>query len=382
MMAVYYIDPLIGYPENDGLSESSPLDTHEGLSLCAGDTVLFRRGTEYRCGIHHKGTDGAPVTFGAYGNGDAPKFFGSVNRSEPYLWQETERENVWRLAIPLSDEPCNVIFDFGDHCGTLSWSLDGLDAQGKWYSDAIGKKLGKKHFDKAEFYLYSTENPGKYYSDIEIALYGKRIMFSADKNTVFEGLCVSCAGVHGFAATRPENIKISDCRFEFIGGCVWDLERRIRFGNGVECWNGGKNVTVEQCSFYNIYDSCFTTQGGADMTVHENIRCVENTMIKYGMAAFELRDKIGKNVVFELNVCDGAGHGFSMQGERPPRMSEIYPEPMGHHVFIWRGIPTDGGHVEVRRNVFRGRPTGEAIYIRSDSAEAAGQINIENNEVQ
>ncbi|MBO4429366.1 MAG: hypothetical protein J5832_05370 [Clostridia bacterium] len=378
---VYYIDPLIGYPENDGLSETSPLDTHKGLSLCAGDVVLFRRGTEYRGGIHHKGLDGEPVTFGAYGNGDPPKFFGSINRSEPYLWKETERKNVWQLAIPLADEPCNVIFDFGDHCGTLSWTLDGLDMQGKWYSDVLGSRVEKKPFEKAEFYMYSTENPGKYYGDIEIALYGDRMLFSADKNTVFDGLCASCAGVHGFAARRPENIVIKECRVEFIGGCVWDKNRRIRFGNGVECWDGGKNVTVEENSFYNIYDSCFTTQGSENMTPHENIRCAENTMIKYGMAAFELRDKIGKNVVFELNACDGAGHGFALQGERPPRMSEIYPEPMGHHVFIWRGIPTEGGHVEVRRNVFRGRPTGEAVYIRADSADAARQVNIENNEI-
>ena len=381
-MSTYYIDSLIGSPENDGFSETSPLDTHKNIALSAGDTVLFRRGTSYRGGIFHKGLDGAPVTFGAYGSGEAPKFYGSLNRSEPYLWQKTECENVWKLAIPLSDEPCNVIFDFGDHCGILSWKKDGLDAQGKWWSDAIGKRLSETPFDRAEFYLYSTENPGTYYSDIEIALYGDRAMLSADKNTVFEGLDVLCAGVHGYASTRPENVKISDCRFEFIGGCVWDLDKRIRFGNGVELWDGGKNVTVEDCSFYNIFDSCFTTQGSTDMTPHENVRCAGNTMNKYGMAAFELRDKIGKNIVFELNVCEGAGRGFAMQGEKPPRMSEIYPEPIGHHVFVWRAVPTDGGHVEVRRNVFRGRPTGERVYIRDDSTDAARQVNIENNEVQ
>lgn len=381
-MSTYYIDALIGSAENDGLTEQTPLDTHENLKLRAGDAVLFRRGTEYRRGIHHKGLDGAPVTFGAYGNGEPPKFFGSINRSEPYLWQKTEVENVWKLAIPLHDEPCNVIFDFGDHCGTLAWTPDDLDSQGKWYSDAIGKSVKKIPFDSADFYLYSTENPGKYYSDIEIAKYGERMILSADKNAVFEGLCVSCAGVHGFAATRPENIVVRDCRFEFIGGCVWDLDRKIRFGNGAECWDGGKNVTVEDCVFYQIFDSCFTTQGSENMSVHENIRCAGNTMMKYGMAAFELRDKIGKNVVFELNVCEGAGHGFALNGEPLPRYSEIYPEPMGHHVFIWRGKATDGGHVEVRRNVFRGRPTGERVYVRADSTDAARQVNIENNEVQ
>ena len=381
-MATYYIDSLIGAPENDGLSELSPLDSHAGLKLSSGDKVLFRRGTEYRHGIHHKGLDGEPVTFGSYGNGQPPKFYGSINRSEPYLWQETERKNVWKLSIPLKEEPCNLIFNFGEGCGTLSWTFDGLDGQGKWWSDAIGKRLQKEAFASADLYLWSEDNPGIFYSDIEIAVYGERILFSADKNAVFEGLCATCAGVHGFAATRPENITIRDCRFEYIGGCVWDLDRKIRFGNGVECWNGGRNVTVSDCSFYNVFDSCFTTQGGEDMTIHENIRCTGNTMINYGMAAYEIRDKIGRNVVFESNVCEGAGEGFSRNGEPLPRYSEIYPEPMGHHIFIWRGVPTEGGNIEITGNIFRGAPTGAVIYTRSDSKTAAEQINIHGNEIQ
>ncbi len=381
-MATYYIDSLTGDRGCDGLSELSPLDTHEGLDLAAGDRVLFRRGTSYRRGIHHAGLDGAPVTFGAYGNGEPPKFYGSVNRSEPYLWQKTESPNIWKLAVPLKEEPCNVIFDFGDECGRLAWSRGELDSQGKWWCDALGKRVGKVPFDKTELFLYSEKNPGEYYRDIEVALYGERMIFFAGRNAVFEGLCAVCAGVHGFAATRPENIVIEDCRFEFIGGCVWDPERKIRFGNGVECWNGGRNVTVRDCAFYNIFDSCFTTQGGSDMTRHENIVCTGNTMIDYGMAAFELRDMMGRGVVFSSNVCEGAGLGFSQNGEPLPRYSEIYPEPMGHHIFVWRGIPTDGGSVLIENNIFRGTPTGESIYIRKDSEAAAKQIDIRGNETQ
>ncbi len=382
-MPTYYIDSLIGDESNDGLSESSPKATHEGLELKAGDRVLFRRGTTYRRGIRHRGLDGEPVVFGAYGNGEPPKFYGSINRSEHYLWKETGRKDIWELAIPLKEEPCNLIFDFGEECGRLAWTFDGLDGQGKWWCDALGKRVHGVPFESTKLYLYSKGNPGSVYRDIEVALYGERIMLSADRNAVFEGLCVSCAGVHGFAATRPDNVRLTDCRFEFIGGCVWDLERKIRFGNGAECWNGGSNVVVEDCCFYNVFDSCFTTQGaGEKMTRHENIRCVGNTMINYGMAAFELRDKIGKDVVFESNVCEGAGLGFSQNGEPLPRYSEIYPEPMGHHIFIWRGIPTDGGSVSIKGNIFRGTPTGAVVYITSDSKKAAEQVSIGGNEIQ
>ena len=50
-MADYYIDSLSGLDDGDGKSPASPLPSHTGLSLSAGDTVYFRRGSEYRCGI-------------------------------------------------------------------------------------------------------------------------------------------------------------------------------------------------------------------------------------------------------------------------------------------------------------------------------------------
>ena len=50
-MADYYIDSLTGIDENDGKSPSSPLPSHTGISLLPGDTVYFRRGSEYHCGI-------------------------------------------------------------------------------------------------------------------------------------------------------------------------------------------------------------------------------------------------------------------------------------------------------------------------------------------
>ena len=50
-MADYYIDSLSGLDDGDGKSPASPLPSHTDLSLSAGDTVYFRRGSEYRCGI-------------------------------------------------------------------------------------------------------------------------------------------------------------------------------------------------------------------------------------------------------------------------------------------------------------------------------------------
>lgn len=62
----------------------------------------------------------------------------------------------------------------------------------------------------------------------------------------------------------------------------------------------------------------------------------------------------------------------STLGDTVPRNSEIYPEPMGHHVFIWR-IPaaTEGGSLVMEQNIFGNAPQGAAVYsTAAPSAEA------------
>ncbi len=97
------------------------------------------------------------------------------------------------------------------------------------------------------------------------------------------------------------------------------------------------------------------------------------------MAAFEYRDKLPIRSEFTHNTCLNAGCGFAMLGEVLPRKSEIWPQPMGHHIFLWR-IPeaTEGGSLTIRDNVFGPAPVGAAIYSII-SAEAEAQITLTNN---
>ena len=97
------------------------------------------------------------------------------------------------------------------------------------------------------------------------------------------------------------------------------------------------------------------------------------------MAAFEYRDKLPIDSIFEGNTCQNAGCGFAMLGEELPRRSEIWPQPMGHHIFLWRiDQATKGGGVRIANNHFGPAPVGSAIYsIITKEAEA--QIVLENN---
>ena len=69
-----------------------------------------------------------------------------------------------------------------------------------------------------------------------------------------------------------------------------------------------------------------------------------------------------------------------MLGEELPRKSEIWPQPMGHHIFLWRiKSAVEGGSLSIKHNRFGKAPVGAAIYSII-SPEAEGQMDIDNNE--
>lgn len=376
-MAVYYIDNKLGKAENDGLSAEFPKSDYRTLSINAGDSVLFKRGSFIRGWLDTTGGEvGAPVTYGAYGEGDAPVFCGSLNVSGESNWREISK-NVWE-CIPVTDgDVGNIVFDCGKSYGTLRWNKEDLAEQGDFWDSRFSAREDKDPGRAQQLLVYSVGNPGLVYEDVEAVSYANRCMGRLQSNMVIENLRIINSGVHGFAGAG-ENITIRNCVFENIGGCVWSRKLEIRFGNAIELWIHAINVTVEGCSFKSVYDSCVTHQGPGDQTVPaDRFICKNNIFDTYGMAAFEYRDMMTRNSVFEGNICKNAGCGFAMQGEVLPRKSEIWPQPMGHHIFLWR-IPraTEGGELKIINNEFGPAPVGAAIYsIISPEAEAQMVIN-------
>ena len=359
---IYYIDPMHGRDDADGASPAQARRSEVGLTVLPGDTVLFRRGSVVRGELHTvAGTPGAPVRYGAYGEGRRPVFCGSVDVSDPALWHEV-RPNVWRCSAPLTTEVCNFIFD-GDRCGgTLRWSPEELTEPGDWYDTRMGSAEGQKTDAPGEVLLYSLGNPGTAYTHLECAVWGARTVVRNQSDTELCDLIFFGSGVHAAASGGAARVAFRRCAFLFIGGAVWNLERRIRFGNAIEFWERGEDILIEDCYFDQIYDSCITEQGSEKCEPAKNIVMRRNLFLNYGMAAYEGRDRMTVNCRFEDNVCAFAGGGFSALGDTKPRNSEIYPQPMGHHLFFWRiTAPSEGGGFAVEGNVF-GRATGAAAY--------------------
>ena len=379
-MSTYYIDIEKGKDTNDGESAMKPVADIGRLNIKPGDTVLFKRGTYIRGRLNNIcGEEGKPITYGAYGIGEKPVFCGSRDVSDSAMWVE-ERKNIW-VCTEIKDETCNFVFNNTDKFGTLKWSQEELSEQGDFYDNyfgcrTIGENIGADH----KIYLYSEKNPGEYYKHIECVTYGERNLADTGHDMIFEDLKFMNSGVHAIAGEgKSRNIIVKNCIFENIGGCVWDRKQKIRFGNGVEFWNVADNIEISQCVFNNIYDSAVTHQGDSECEPADNLIFRDNIFIKCGMAAYEQRDVLPKYAEFKGNICIDAGEGFSKQGEIMPRRSEIWPQPMGHHIFLWRiSKPTIGGKLIISNNKFLNAPYGAAIYSIIDQA-AEEQIHISDN---
>lgn len=381
-MAIYYIDAINGDDSNTGLSPEQALASYRQKILQPGDTVLFKRGSFMRTRLDNvSGVEGKPITYGAYGEGELPVFCGSLDLTKEELWVEEEK-NIWACKPEVNEETANIILNGNEEFGTFRWTKEELSQQGDFYDNCFGFRAEKKELPpEHRLYIYSEKNPALFYSSIEWATYGdKFIMANNGSNMVFENLKFLNCGVHAIAGDRASrNIVVRGCVFKNVGGGVWGYNRRIRFGNAFECWNVAENIEITNCVFDNIYDSGVTHQGNKDCEPCKNFNCHHNIFIKCGMAAYEQRDMLPKNSSFCDNICIDAGEGFSGLGEVMPRNSEIWPQPMGHHIFLWRiENPTDDGKLEIKNNVFCNAAYGGALYsIISPEAEA--QIELSGN---
>ena len=83
MTTTYYIDSATGSDANAGTTSDTPFKSIAALNnlvLEPGDSVLLARGTSYaeQLTVKYSGTTDSPITFGAYGEGDAPMISGAA----------------------------------------------------------------------------------------------------------------------------------------------------------------------------------------------------------------------------------------------------------------------------------------------------------------
>jgi hypothetical protein len=368
----YYVDATDGNDSNTGTTPASAWKTLakvNSANLLPGDFIFFERGEIFRGNLTPKnGSAEAYITYGAYGTGNKPLIFGSITRRLVSDWTNVGT-NLWQTSeIKIGAQGVdvgNIIFSNEESCGIKVSSESGLNAQGKFYSNAKRKLLK----------MYSVSNPASYYSNIELALKGNLIAVSAKSYIVFENLDLRYGGSHGIGGgSNSHHLIIRDMNFSFIGGSY--LSGTTRYGNGVEFYTGANTNTIERCTFSQIYDVAMTSQGDqAGYQVYDIY--FKNNFVSKCEQSFEFwvrgASASANNVYFVNNTCVNAGMGWS-HSQRP--------DPNGTHLLFWGSDANSSfSNIVIRNNIFSGAANSGIFEAETSLSNLnAAKVIINNND--
>lgn len=357
----FHVDAAGGDDRNDGTSPGRAWRSLQRVcqaDLKPGDGVLFKRGETWRGQLIPKsGREGAPITYGAYGQGAKPLLLGSASRSEPADWQR-EGPRLWVTAKePLRQDVGNIIFDHGKSVGLKRWKPADLKQPGDyWYNAGTGQVT-----------LCAERNPGDLFRSIELALNRHIISENNASYVVYEGLALRYGAAHGIGGASTHHIIVRQCDIAWIGGghqFTTAEGHPVRFGNGIEFWSNAHDNLVEGCRLWEIYDAALTNQGDSQNT-QANITYRDN-VIWNSEYSFEYWNgkKFGKDapqrartrgIRFEFNTCVDAGRGWG-HSQRP--------DPNGRHLMFYHN-PVETTEFYVRNNIFC-RATDSGARFQND----------------
>ena len=352
----YYISSLNGDDGNDGKSPAGAWKSLERLrasekDLKAGDAVLFERGSVFRQNntvyAEHWRNYGisavSGVSYGAYGAGEKPEFYGSAFNYADCEWKAAGK-NIWQTDLPLQDAGV-VVFDGGSSVGVKKPALSELTSGNEFFHDT----------ENGVLYLYCREgNPGDIFSDIEIGCDRQLISFRNGVNSVnIENLSIKYVGAHAINGyENNHNINITGCEIAFVGGSFYN-SRVVRYGNAVQFWDRCYDISVNNCWVYQIYDAGLTFQGSYG-TQYDNIS-FENNLIQYCNYSIEffIKDTKGQpddgalhNIRLNNNICQFAGCGLTRQREEGSVNRAA-------HIAAWAtDVGSNVSNFQIKNNIF------------------------------
>jgi hypothetical protein len=321
----FFVSATFGNDSYNGLSSQFPwrsLHRVNAADLKPGDTVLLRRGDVWRDTlVPHSGGEGAPITYGAYGNGAKPLLLGSVSRNNLSDWHP-EGNNVWTTsAAQLSLDVGNIVFDHGKAVGVKKWRPEELLRQDDYLYCG----------DARQVKLYSRQNPAELYKSIELALRRHIIDQGNKSHVVYENMSLGYGAAHAIGGGDTHHITVRDCDVGWIGGghqFTTPQGNPVRFGNGIEFWGNSHDDLVAGCRIWEVYDAALTNQGSSNdaqinITYRDNVIWNCEYSFEYWNRGPE---STTRNIVFEHNTCVNAGHGWG-HAQRP--------DPNGRHLMFY-----------------------------------------------
>jgi hypothetical protein len=337
-----------GDDKNDGRSPDfawATLDRVNSFVYTNGDAVFFARGGLWRGRLQCRGG----VIYSAYGTGEKPKIYGSLQNYAKAVWDTTEIPDVYVLPLPINEDAGLIVFDDGKAYSYKK--VVGVDSFNGDIS-ALVNDLDMYHsLCDRRIYLRSDKgNPSERFNDIEIAVHRHAVTVSGD-NVTIDNLCFMYTGSHGIGTGNRGGLTVTNCVLGWIGGSIQNSGSVTRYGNAVEIYVACRDYKVENCYIYEVYDAAITHQFKNDnpsVVTMENVtyrgNLIENCTysIEYFLDQSGSPGQVMRNILIEDNICRLAGFGWGDQ--RPDKSTPAHLKGWNHK------NPSDG--FIVRNNVF------------------------------
>jgi len=326
-----------------------------------GDSVLFRRGDTFRGWIRFpsSGSSVNRIVIDAYGAGAKPKIFDSKTLSSTSdwtnhsgnIWKTTATAGVYNSTVQLNDIG-NLFFNNDTGWGWKKVALVDCTTQGDFYYNPTDMLV----------YMYSTSNPGNYYTNIECggnyAQYG--VWFTGKSYITVRNLDARYSGNNCiYLDGGSHNFIIEHNDVSMVGGWWYRTETRVRMGNGIGMWLDGGNQhdhiirynKIDQC-----YDAGISPQGSVHAAYNINMHTNVITNCHYSYEAWCSSPNSLVNVDFVNNTCINSGYSWSRYHR------EDAADGNESHVMIWTtsGTITD---CDIKNNIFY-RSRTRALIIR------------------
>lgn len=273
----YYVSSSGTSTNGTDINDPIDLETLNSKEIKSGDTVLFKSGDIFYgvvdLQIYHK--DERKIKVSSYGTGDLPEIRACKMLGNGW---EKYNDNTYRIDIKNNSNVTGLSYDFRN-AYNIGFLED--DDGNKYYNKKLHLSDLSNQYDfycdnEQYLYMYTSTNP---YNSLGTLKAPTRInVFSLYSNMDISNLKVSYGGAHGMADgdSTVENVKISNCIIENIGGSYIDPDWEERYGNGIQFYEcDAKNIEITNNIIRNIYDVGFTIQGsegsGTNIFVHDNV---------------------------------------------------------------------------------------------------------------
>jgi len=333
----YYISSINGNDANDGLSPETAWKSVKNLWYLPnpklptvvystpkpGDAVFFERGSEFYPSEYLNNTvqtigiaDG--VTYGAYGEGEKPTFYGSFDfGGGAGDWQKTEWENIYyidtkayiRKDLPDATEERiahfggeagdigSIIFNEGELLGVRVFPNDpeapfGEGKTTKYMgpmgtcaenyisggttslnpADALRNNLEFIHdYSTGRVYLRCNDgDPREIFDRIDIAR--NCYIFMAADNATFDNL--RCLYSSWITFDLRDNNVVTNCEAGYAGGCIQSV------GTGIGGYGACESMVVTNCYIHDVEDGPMGTQETGDFTgMEDKVSQISNVVL-------------------------------------------------------------------------------------------------------